>query len=188
MLKTTVQNKILKTLPDDRPITSIQVTYFFNCHCADNLKNLFVQKVVESIEKCPVGFVPVSRTYDQDQDADLWREGSFFKRSSARYLCLSKSEGESQISRYVDIYKQFPGLPGFIIGEIIVLNEKAVPPEGYSLLHRTVDSEQKAWRKRQLCYRLAHRKTVQQAVTDIIVCSRLKKAPDGFTLAGYLFV
>lgn len=78
------------------------------------------------------------------------------------------------------------GLPDFIVQEIIVLNEKALPPEGYSLLNRTVDSEQKAWRKKQLCYRLAHRKTVAQAVTDIIVCSRLKKAPDGFTLAGYV--
>lgn len=76
------------------------------------------------------------------------------------------------------------GLPGFIVEEIIVLNEKAVPPEGYSLLYRTVDSEQKAWRKKQLCYRLGNKKTVRQAVTDIIVCSRLKKAPDGFTLAG----
>lgn len=56
-----------------------------------------MSQIVESVEKCPPGFVAVSRTYDQDQDADLWREGSFFKRSSARYLCLSKTEGEGFI-------------------------------------------------------------------------------------------
>lgn len=143
---------------------------------------------MESVEKCPGGFVPVSRTYDQDQDADLWREGSFFKRSSARYLCLSKTEGDSHTGFFLQIERcslfTFTGLPGFIIEEILILNEKSVPPEGYSLLYRTVDTEQKAWRKKQLCYRLAHRRTVRQAVTDIIVCSRLKKAPDGFTLAG----
>lgn len=98
----------------------------------------------------------------------MWREGSFFKRSSARYLCVSKTEG----------------LPEFVVQEIIVLSDKAIPPEGYSILPRTADGEQKAWRKKQICYRLVNRKTITQAVTDIIVCSRLKRAPEGFTLAG----
>lgn len=71
-----------------------------------------------------------------------------------------------------------------MVQEIIVLHDKALPPEGYSLLHRTADSEQKAWRKKQLCYRLVNRRSVQVAVTDIIVCSRQKRAPEGFTLAG----
>jgi len=45
-------------------------------------------------------------------------------------------------------------------------------------------TEQKAWRKRQLCYRLTERSSVFLAVTDIIILSKAKKAPDGFTLAG----
>lgn len=45
-------------------------------------------------------------------------------------------------------------------------------------------SEQKAWRKRQLCYRLTEKSSVSLAITDIIILSKAKKAPDGFTLAG----
>lgn len=123
---------------------------------------------MEHTEKCPVGFIPISRTHDQDQDADLWREHSLFMRKPGRYLCLSKTEG----------------LPNHVIQEIAVVGDKDLPPEGYSLLHRTADTEQKAWRKRQLVYRLTHVKNATQAITDIIVCSRLKQAPAGFTFAG----
>ncbi|KAB0802487.1 hypothetical protein PPYR_04673 [Photinus pyralis] len=151
MSKKQNSNRILNTLsislPDDRPITGIQV--------------------VESLDKCPDGFSVISRTYDQDQDADLWREGSFLKRKTERYLCLSKTKG----------------LPGYIVEEILIVNDK-IPPEGYCLLSRTVDTEQKAWRKKQLCYRLVPRKQAILAVTDIIICSRLKRAPEGFSLAG----
>ncbi|XP_064214019.1 multivesicular body subunit 12A isoform X1 [Tribolium castaneum] len=149
MLKSSAENKILKLLPNDKPITAIQV--------------------IENLDKCPKGFHPISRTYDQDQDADL-RESSIFKSSAARYLCVSKSEG----------------LPNFVIQELFVLTEKFNPPRGFSLLNRTADSEQKAWKKKQLCYKLVNLRDTKVAVTDIIVCSRLKKAPEGFKLAGEL--
>lgn len=111
----------------------------------------------------------ISKTYDQDQDADLWREsGSFLKKKTLRYLCLSKTEG----------------LPNFVLKEIHVVNDKSLPPEGYSLLNKTADSEQKAWRKKQICYKLSNKNNIKLAITDIIICSRLKKAPEGFTLAG----
>lgn len=61
-----------------------------------------------------------------------------------------------------------------------------MPGEGFSLLTRTADTEHKAWRKRQICYRLAKRGSVTKAVTDVILCSKLKVAPEGFTLAGDL--
>ncbi|KAG5884402.1 hypothetical protein JTB14_007000 [Gonioctena quinquepunctata] len=149
MLKSTVQHKILNSLPDDRPITAIQI--------------------VENLEKCPRGFYAISKTYDQDSDADL-RESSIFKSSSARYLCLSKTEG----------------LPNFVVQEILVLGDKANPPQGFSLLNKTADSEQKAWKKKQICYRLVNKKEIRTAVTDIIICSRLRKAPVGFSFAGEL--
>lgn len=62
--------------------------------------------------------------------------------------------------------------------------ERELPGEGFSLLSRTADSEHKAWRKRQICYRLAKRGSISQAVTDVILCSKLKAAPEGFALAG----
>ncbi|XP_044757450.1 multivesicular body subunit 12B [Coccinella septempunctata] len=135
------------TLPDDRPVTAITI--------------------VENISNCPPGFYPVSRTYDQDQDADL-KESSIFKSSQSRYLCLSKTEG----------------LPNFVISDLVVTNEKGVLPIGYSLLNRTTDTEQKAWKKKLISYRLVNLKHTKVAITDIIVCSRLKKAPEGFDFAG----
>ena len=71
-----------------------------------------------------------------------------------------------------------------MIQEIFVLTDKFNPPAGFSLLNRTVDSEQRAWKKKQLCYKLVDLRETRVAITDIIVCSRLKKAPEGFKLAG----
>uniref|UniRef100_T1J7R7 Multivesicular body subunit 12A n=1 Tax=Strigamia maritima TaxID=126957 RepID=T1J7R7_STRMM len=136
-------------LPDNRPITAI---------C-----------VVEEPMKCPPGFSVVSRTYDQDTDADLWKDG-FFGRKITRYLCISKTEGQTQ----------------YIVEDIAVINEKEPPPEGFTLLSHTLDTEQKAMRKKQLCYKLVSRKDATQAVTDVIVLSKIKKAPQGFTLSGEL--
>lgn len=67
-----------------------------------------------------------------------------------------------------------------------VCGERELPGEGFSILTRTADSEHKAWRKKQICYRLAKRGSVTHAVTDVILCSKTKLAPDGFTYAGEL--
>lgn len=147
MHKNRFLDSLSNALPDDRPITCLQL--------------------VEQADKCPRGFAAITKTYDQDQDADLWREGSsFLKKKSARYLCTSKTEG----------------LQDFVIQELLILNEKSVPPYGYSLINKTVDSDQKAWRKKQICYKLAKRRFIKEAVTDIIICKN--KAPEGFSLAG----
>lgn len=154
MLKSSTQqqknilNTVIGALPDNRPITSLQL--------------------VEEFEKCPKNFQPINKTYDQDQDADLWREKMLIGKRTTRYLCQSKSEG----------------LPGYIVETLKIINEKEITPEGFSQLTRTADTEQKAWRKRQLVYRLAKKGSTKQAVTDIILCSRLRQAPEGFTLAG----
>lgn len=143
-----MMQQVYKTLPDDRPIMSINV--------------------IEDPEKCPPGFAVISRTHDQDSDADLWRDGSFFGKKITRYICLSKTEGVSN----------------FIVESVAVINEKEIPPEGYALITRTADSDQKAWRKRQLCYKLGRREQAESAVTDIIIMGRWKKAPVGFSFAG----
>ncbi|KAH8363780.1 hypothetical protein KR200_006729 [Drosophila serrata] len=145
---TNVFNSIIGILPDNRPITSLHI--------------------VEDFERCPKNFNAIHRTYDQDSDADLWRDYSIFGRQNTRYLCLSKSEG----------------LPEYVVETLQVIAEKTAPPKEFSLLSRTADSDQKAWRKRQIAYKLSKRGTVTQAVTDIILCSKLKVAPDGFKLAG----
>ncbi|XP_068154530.1 multivesicular body subunit 12B [Drosophila tropicalis] len=146
---TNVFNSIMSFLPDNRPITSLHI--------------------VEDSDRCPKNFSAISRTYDQDADADLWRDYNIlFGRQTTRYLCLSKSEG----------------LPEYVVETLKVIAEKVPPPKEFSLLSRTADSDQKAWRKRQIAYKLSKRGSVTQAVTDIILCSKLKIAPDGFKLAG----
>ncbi|XP_034490866.1 multivesicular body subunit 12A isoform X2 [Drosophila innubila] len=144
-----VFNSIMSFLPDNRPITSLHI--------------------VEDFERCPKNFSAIHRTYDQDADADLWRDYNIlFGRQTTRYLCLSKSEG----------------LPEYVVETLKVIAEKVAPPKEFSLLSRTADSDQKAWRKRQIAYKLSKRGTVTHAVTDVILCSKLKIAPDGFKLAG----
>ncbi|XP_017011206.2 multivesicular body subunit 12A [Drosophila takahashii] len=145
---TNVFNSIMSFLPDNRPITSLHI--------------------VEDFERCPKNFSAINRTYDQDSDADLWRDFSLFGRQNTRYLCLSKSEG----------------LPEYVVETLQVIADKTAPPKEFSQVSRTADSDQKAWRKRQVIYKLSKRGTVTQAVTDIILCSKLKTAPDGFKLAG----
>ena len=60
-------------LPDERPLLSLQI--------------------VESVAKCPTGYWPVSRTYDEDADAGLLRQSGLFGKKPSHYICLSKSEG-----------------------------------------------------------------------------------------------
>lgn len=66
----------------------------------------------------------VSRTHDQDSDADLWREASFFGKKLTRYICLSKTEG----------------ITDYIVESVAIINEKEVPPDGYALITRTSDT------------------------------------------------
>lgn len=50
--------------------------------------------ILNSSCSCPKNFNAIHRTYDQDADADLWRDYNIlFGRQTTRYLCLSKSEG-----------------------------------------------------------------------------------------------
>lgn len=148
-------HQLSTVLPDDRPITAISI--------------------IEDIEKCPPNFTVVSRTYDQDTDADLWRETGLFIKKKGRYICFSKTEG----------------LPHCIVEDITIINEREMPPEGYSIISHTVDSMQKAWRKKQLCYKIKNKDLCSKAVTDIIICSRIvhkasKMAPNGFAAAGII--
>uniref|UniRef100_A0A182NVL0 MABP domain-containing protein n=1 Tax=Anopheles dirus TaxID=7168 RepID=A0A182NVL0_9DIPT len=136
MLKSSTQqqknilNTVIGALTDNRPITSLQL--------------------VEEFEKCPKNFQSINKTYDQDQDADLWREKILIGKRTTRYLCQSKSEG----------------LPGYIVETLKVINEKEISPDGFSQLTRTADTEQKAWRKKQLVYRLAKKGSAKQATTQ----------------------
>ena len=66
----------------------------------------------------------MSRTYDLDADADLWRESGLFIKKKSRYICFSKTEG----------------LRHSIIEKISIIDEREPPPEGFSMISHTVDT------------------------------------------------
>lgn len=65
-----------------------------------------------------------------------------------------------------------------------IIGEKDTPPQGFSTLQRTVDTEIKAWRKKQIVYKLSPRESVKEVVTDVILCSKSKYAPQEYVSAG----
>lgn len=72
---------------------------------------------------------------------------------------------------------------------ILISNVGEITPSGYSLVSITSDTNKPAWRRKQLCCMLTIDPKViktQPLLTDIIICSRLKKAPLGFQYAGYI--
>ncbi|CAH2068203.1 unnamed protein product, partial [Iphiclides podalirius] len=129
-------------LPDERPLLSLQI--------------------VESVAKCPAGYWPVSRTYDEDADAGLLRQNGLFGKKPSHYICLSKSEG----------------VPGYVMDGVTVVGEREAAPAGYSVAGRAG--------KRRLCTRVSRTAAAKPAlpVTDVIVCSKMRQAPRGFLLAG----
>ncbi|XP_059619643.1 multivesicular body subunit 12B [Phlebotomus argentipes] len=143
-----VINTVLNFLPDNRPITSLIV--------------------VENCEKCPKPFAPIHLTYDQDSDADLWRETFLFGKHPGRYLCMSKQDTSTDT----------------IVETISVIGVNERTPDGFTSILQTTDNAQKAWRKRQLVFKVVERRNASKAVTDIIICSKSKKAPSGFLIAG----
>ncbi|CAH2100388.1 unnamed protein product [Euphydryas editha] len=128
-------------LPDERPLLSLQI--------------------VDSVAKCPAGYWPVSRTYDEDADAGLLRQSGLFGKKPSHYICLSKSEG----------------VPGYVMDGVLVLGEREAIPAGYSVAGRAG--------KRRLCTHVSRIAPAASAlVTDVIVCSKMRSAPQGFLLAG----
>lgn len=97
-------NQVYTKLPDDRPITSL---------C-----------VVEDVERCPEEYTVVSKTFDQDSDADLWKESGFFGKKCSRYLCLSKTKG----------------IQDFAVQSLCIIHEKETPPENFKTIPKTIDS------------------------------------------------
>lgn len=66
----------------------------------------------------------ISRTYDTDFDADLWKESSFFARKVTRYLCISRHES----------------IVDYVLENLVIINDKELPPEGYGSIPKTTDT------------------------------------------------
>lgn len=101
----------------------------------------------------------------------MWKDG-FFGRKITRYICVSKSQGR----------------PEYVISAIQIIPDKEMPPEGFSLIQHTVDTNQKAMRKKQLCYALGHYRSNVDSIVEIAIFSKLstKDIVNGFCSVGYV--
>jgi ESCRT-I complex subunit MVB12 len=129
-------------------------------------------QLIESYESCPSNFYPLHKTVDTDSDADLFKENILFGKRNTRYLCISKTEG----------------LPNFVLEKIRIIGiGEHLANEGFISIKQTSDTNQKAWRKKQLVYKLSKTETVQECITDIIVLTKYnRQPPEGFQYLGEL--
>jgi ESCRT-I complex subunit MVB12 len=129
-------------------------------------------QLIENYESCPAHFVPLHKTLDTDSDADLLKENILFGKRNTRYLCISKTEG----------------LPNFVLEKIrIIGNNENLANEGFISIKSTADTNQKAWRKKQLVYKLSKTENVTECITDIILMTKNnRQPPEGFTYLGEL--
>lgn len=128
-------------------------------------------QVIENYESCPAHFAPLHKTLD-DSDADFFRENILFGKKNTRYLCISKTEG----------------VPNYVLEKlrIIGINEN-LANEGFISIKNTSDTNQKAWRKKQLVYKLSKAEIVTDCITDIIVLTKYNRhPPEGFIYLGEL--
>lgn len=58
--------------------------------------------------------------------------------------------------------------------------------EGFISIKNTTDTNQKAWRKKQLVYKLGKTDNVKEYITDIVVLTKYKNPPEGFMYLGEL--
>lgn len=127
--------------------------------------------VIESLSGCPLDFQPVAKTYDQDLSADLWREQSFWRARESRYLCLSKASPSA--SNEVRV-----------VQTVSIIGERDELPTNFSQITHTIDTGNKAWRRRQLVFRLSSMDSADHYVADIIILGRQRAVPAGFVHVG----
>jgi ESCRT-I complex subunit MVB12 len=127
--------------------------------------------VIADKQKCPPAFIPVLKTFDDMSDADLWKDGGFFGfNRSLRYLAISRAISDNTTLE--------------VVTDLLIISEKEAIPANFISIDFTVDSNERALRKKYLCARFTPRNDALDAVTDIIVLARTKRPPKGYTEAG----
>ncbi|XP_074654677.1 multivesicular body subunit 12B-like isoform X1 [Tubulanus polymorphus] len=126
--------------------------------------------IVTDPASCPAGYTVIDKSYDRQEDADLWKDGFFVMRRVTRYVCISRQF-------------QNNGLDNVLI-DIALINERDVIPVGFSITEFTIDTHEKATKKKNICLKMADRQTTTEAISDIIILSRSGRPPNGYTLIG----
>jgi ESCRT-I complex subunit MVB12 len=148
-------------------------------NCLESILNILPDErpiksiqLLESYESCPNNYVPLHKTLDTDSDADLFKENILFGKRNTRYLCISKTEG----------------VPNYVLEKIRILGVgENLANEGFISIKNTSDTNQKAWRKKQIVYKLSKTETVKECITDIQILSKYNRhPPEGFQYLGEL--
>lgn len=127
--------------------------------------------VVTDLTKVPPGFIVIDRTFDKKQEADLWQDGLFGRRV-CRYMCVERCAPSSGRDVLVDV---------------VIINEKDNVPPGFTCVDYTVDTREKAVKKKTLCIRMMASSLTSDAISELILLSKgQRKPPMGYTLVGDL--
>ncbi|MFH4978375.1 hypothetical protein AB6A40_005084 [Gnathostoma spinigerum] len=128
--------------------------------------------IVADRNGAPAGFSAITKAYDDQSDADLWKESAFsiFSRP-VRYIAISRVVPENTVNFNVVV-------------DICIVRDSDPIPNGFMAIDYTVDTKEKALRKRYLCVRSVARDTVVDAIGEILVLNKLKKPPRGYASAG----
>lgn len=127
--------------------------------------------VVSDPNRTPPNYTVIDRTFDKSEDADLWKDGIFGRRTM-RYLCVERSVPQMTQGKDVLI-------------DVAFINEKDPPPAGFTVIENTVDTGEKALKKKLLCCRWMLPSMTNDAITELVFLSRAtRKPPAGYTLVG----
>ncbi|KAL3990595.1 hypothetical protein ACH3XW_32415 [Acanthocheilonema viteae] len=128
--------------------------------------------IVADKNRCPRGFTPITKTFDEQNDADLWRESSFtFFSRPVRYLAISRDTPQNTVGMHV-------------VTDLCVVKDSDPIPMGFIAIDYTADSKEKTLRKKYLCVRTMARDVVVDAVGEIVLLSRMRKPPKNYSSAG----
>ncbi|VDN07109.1 unnamed protein product [Thelazia callipaeda] len=128
--------------------------------------------IVADKNRCPRGFTPITKTFDEQSDADLWRESSFtFFSRPVRYLAISREAPRNTAGAHV-------------VTDLCVVKDSDPIPMGFIAIDYTADSKEKALRKKYLCVRTVARDAVVDAVGEIILLSKWRKPLKNYSSAG----
>ena len=86
--------------------------------------------VVADVSRVPSGFVPINRSFDAKEDANLWKD-SFFARGVSRYICVTRNpyDNKGQICKVVtDV--------------AVVYSQNDLPDKSWSIVETTIDTRE----------------------------------------------
>ncbi|XP_013395839.1 multivesicular body subunit 12B-like [Lingula anatina] len=127
--------------------------------------------IVSDKSACPAGYSVIARCHDSNEEADLWKD-SFLRKKITRFLCITR------------VFPLANGALNNVLADIAVINENDNMPAQFSRIEYTQNSGDKALKKKVLCVKMVSRTSANDAISEIIFLSKLKRPPTGYTLIG----